>query len=119
MDDIEHVIRRRAYELWEQAGCPEGRSDEFWHAARAEIEGEGADRAPVDELGPPIEEPPEVAFQHGIPVGLPGERIVELSTKVAMAATTTNTSVATGTTLLKSRSPRMAKTGGASPGPSP
>jgi DUF2934 family protein len=77
MDDIEHVIRRRAYELWEQAGCPEGRSDEFWHSARAEIEGEGATKAPVDELGPPIEEPPEVAFQHGIPVGLPGERIVE------------------------------------------
>ena len=77
MDDIEHAIRRRAYELWEQAGCPEGRSDAFWHAARAEIEGEGVDEAPVDELGPPIEEPPVVAFQHGIPVGLPGERIVE------------------------------------------
>ena len=37
----------------------------------------GVDEAPVDELGPPIEEPPVVAFQHGIPVGLPGERIVE------------------------------------------
>ena len=59
MDDIEHVIRRRAYELWEQVGCPEGRSDEFWHAALAEIEGEGAGKAPVEELGPPIEEPPE------------------------------------------------------------
>jgi hypothetical protein len=46
-------------------------------AARAEIEGEGAAKASVDELGPPIEEPPEVAFQHGIPVGLPGERIFE------------------------------------------
>ncbi len=77
MDDIEHVIRRRAFELWEQAGCPEGRSDEFWRAARTEIEGGGADKAPVEELGPPIEEPPEVAFRHGIPVGLPGERIVE------------------------------------------
>ena len=31
----------------------------------------------MEELGPPIEEPPEVAFRHGIPVGLPGERIVE------------------------------------------
>ena len=77
MDDIGHVIRRRAYELWEQAGCPEGRNEEFWHAARAEIEGEGAGKAPVEELGPPIEEPPEVAFRHGIPVGLHGERIVE------------------------------------------
>ena len=45
--------------------------------AGRKIEGEGAAKAPVDELVPPIEEPPEVAFQHGIPVGLPGERIVE------------------------------------------
>jgi hypothetical protein len=38
-------------------------------SAWAEIEGEGAATASVDELGPPIEEPPEVAFQQGIPVG--------------------------------------------------
>jgi Protein of unknown function (DUF2934) len=76
MDDIEHAIRRRAFELWEQAGCPDGRSDEFWHAARAELKSEGAE-TPVEELGPPIEEPPGIAFQHGIPVGMPGERIVE------------------------------------------
>jgi DUF2934 family protein len=78
MSDLEHAIRRRAYELWEEAGCPEGRSDEFWHTARAEFKDERAGRAAlVDELGPPIEEPPEIAFRHGIPVGLPGERIVE------------------------------------------
>ena len=78
MSDLENAIRRRAYELWEQAGCPEGRSDEFWHAARAELKDERAGReALVDELGPPIEEPPEIAFRHGIPTGLPGERIVE------------------------------------------
>jgi hypothetical protein len=39
MSAIEEMIRKRAYELWEQAGCPEGRSYEFWFAARAEIEG--------------------------------------------------------------------------------
>ncbi len=76
MDDREETIRRRAYQLWEQAGCPEGRSDEFWHAARAEIEGEGDD-TPFDPFEPPIDEPPEVAFQHGVPVGMPGERIAE------------------------------------------
>jgi hypothetical protein len=37
MDDHEDRIRRRAYHLWEEAGRPEGQSDEFWHAARAEI----------------------------------------------------------------------------------
>ena len=78
MGDLEDAIRRRAYELWEEAGCPEGRSDEFWHAARDELKDDWAKRKPaVDELGPPIEEPPEIAFRHGIPVGLPGERIVE------------------------------------------
>ena len=39
MDDHEDHIRRRAYHLWEEAGRPEGRSEEFWHAARAEIAG--------------------------------------------------------------------------------
>ncbi len=30
MDNVEQPIRKRAYELWERAGRPEGRSDEFW-----------------------------------------------------------------------------------------
>jgi len=38
MRDMEEVIRNLAYELWEQAGRPEGRSDEFWFAARFESE---------------------------------------------------------------------------------
>ncbi len=29
----EERIRARAYELWEQAGKPEGRGDEFWRQA--------------------------------------------------------------------------------------
>ncbi len=32
------AIRELAYELWEQAGKPDGRSDEFWFAARYELE---------------------------------------------------------------------------------
>jgi hypothetical protein len=31
---LEQLDRERAYELWEQAGRPEGRADEFWHAAQ-------------------------------------------------------------------------------------
>jgi len=78
MHDLEETIRRRAYDLWERAGCPQGRSDEFWHAARAEIEGEGPKvDAPFDPFEPPVGEPPEVAFQRGVPVGMPGERIAE------------------------------------------
>ena len=29
----EGVIRTTAYFLWEQAGCPDGRSEEFWFEA--------------------------------------------------------------------------------------
>jgi len=31
-------IRVRAHQLWEQAGKPEGREDEFWHQAERELE---------------------------------------------------------------------------------
>ncbi len=35
---MEKVVRELAYELWEQAGRPDGRSDESWFAARYEFE---------------------------------------------------------------------------------
>ena len=35
---IEQRIRKRAYFLWQQAGCPETQADEHWHRA-CEIEG--------------------------------------------------------------------------------
>jgi hypothetical protein len=34
---LEHQIRERAFELWQEAGCPEGRADEFWHLAREQV----------------------------------------------------------------------------------
>ncbi|MGH6797573.1 MAG: DUF2934 domain-containing protein, partial [Roseiarcus sp.] len=78
MTSTEETVRRRAYELWEQAGWPEGRSEEFWFAAIAELEGKPPTlEERVEALGPPIVEPPALAVQHGIPVGAPGERIVE------------------------------------------
>lgn len=36
----EHDIRERAHQLWEQAGKPEGREDEFWQAAEQELRNE-------------------------------------------------------------------------------
>ena len=33
----EEQVRRRAHELWEKAGQPEGRGEEFWHQAAAEL----------------------------------------------------------------------------------
>ena len=35
--DLETRIRDRAYQLWEQEGRPEGRTDEFWHRAQADV----------------------------------------------------------------------------------
>jgi hypothetical protein len=35
--DREARIRRRAYELWEEAGCPDDHTDEYWYRAEAEI----------------------------------------------------------------------------------
>jgi len=30
----EETIRRHAYQLWQEAGCPDGRDNEFWEKAR-------------------------------------------------------------------------------------
>jgi len=31
---LDQVVRERAYLLWDQAGRPEGRADDFWHQAQ-------------------------------------------------------------------------------------
>jgi hypothetical protein len=78
MNSIEDAVRRRAYEVWDQAGQPEGRSEEFWFVAIAELEGKPPTlEERVEALGPPIVEPPGFAVRYGVPVGMPGERIIE------------------------------------------
>ena len=76
MDDLREAVRSRAYQLWGRAGRPAGRSQEFWVTAQQEIGGDAAG-IPFDPFEPPVDEPPEVAFLHGVPVGMPGERIAE------------------------------------------
>jgi hypothetical protein len=34
MDDFEDRVRKRAYRLWQEEGCPEGRADIHWDQAR-------------------------------------------------------------------------------------
>jgi hypothetical protein len=45
----EEELRSLAYRLWEEAGCPDGRADEFWEQARQQLCPDGsptqADRA--------------------------------------------------------------------------
>jgi hypothetical protein len=78
MSSIEEAVRRRAYELWEQAGQPEGRSEEFWFAAIAELEGKPPTlEERVEALAPPIVQPPAHLVRYGVPTGMQGERIVE------------------------------------------
>ncbi len=51
----EETVRQLAHQLWESAGCPEGRQDEFWYAAERDLAaahqapGEPADPHPADE----------------------------------------------------------------------
>jgi hypothetical protein len=51
----EDRVSERAYQLWEQAGCPEDRSDEFWFQAVSELQSgqtkaEAADPEPESEI---------------------------------------------------------------------
>ncbi len=39
-EPTEQDIRERAHRLWEQAGKPEGREEEFWHAAEQKLRNE-------------------------------------------------------------------------------
>ncbi len=41
MNFTERIIREHAYCLWDHAGRPEGRSAEFWFAAKDEFERNG------------------------------------------------------------------------------
>ena len=41
-DDIQERIRRRAHELWESEGHPQGRDADHWAQAEAEIRGSSA-----------------------------------------------------------------------------
>jgi hypothetical protein len=62
MTDIAERIRSRAYILWEQAGRPQARSDEFWYKAHQELAaGATAESEPVDDLfhQPPAEPAPQ------------------------------------------------------------
>jgi hypothetical protein len=64
MDDLEERIRRRAYQLWQEEGCPEGRSDAHWDKAAELIAIEDnqkhttrpvRDTVPLSPTGEPVE----------------------------------------------------------------
>jgi hypothetical protein len=55
---LQHRIRDRAYELWQAAGEPQGKADQFWQQAEQEIRaGEaGYDKTLADSF--PASDPP-------------------------------------------------------------
>lgn len=48
MTDKEHCVRMRAYEIWEREGRRDGRADDHWRQAEAEIARELSQRAADD-----------------------------------------------------------------------
>ena len=48
--DFEERTRERAYMLWQRAGSPEGRAEEFWERAKRD-EASAAEEARIDEEG--------------------------------------------------------------------
>ncbi len=36
-EEFDQRVRERAYAMWEEAGRPEGRAEEFWERARQEL----------------------------------------------------------------------------------
>lgn len=46
MTEREQQIRERAHRLWEEAGRPEGRDDEFWREAERALDEESGGRKP-------------------------------------------------------------------------
>ncbi|WP_313526707.1 DUF2934 domain-containing protein [Shinella sp.] len=56
MDDQSERIRKRAHEIWEEEGRPEGREYSHWLRARADIQAEDGEKpkrpvSPLDFLG--------------------------------------------------------------------
>ena len=45
----EQAIRERAYRLWEQEGCPEGREKAHWEQAQRELDLQGDEGATTGE----------------------------------------------------------------------
>jgi hypothetical protein len=67
MSDQEPHIRELAYRLWEEAGCPDGRNDDFWHAARELIAAQAAESAEAAEAEAAEPAPPAAAAESPAP----------------------------------------------------
>lgn len=60
-DDRQRKIERRANEIWQREGRPDGRADEHWRLATAEIEAEEAAQVSLASAAPEPQPAPEEA----------------------------------------------------------
>jgi hypothetical protein len=56
-ESMKEKIRMRAHELWELAGKPDGRHDEFWFEAEREIKRELEDLSAIAQRPEPMSFP--------------------------------------------------------------
>ena len=67
----EDRIRRRAHELWQQAGEPEGQDARFWREAEQEIERGEGQAPPARPPTAPVRDDREPPIQRDDPAGPP------------------------------------------------
>jgi Protein of unknown function (DUF2934). len=63
VDDFEKRVRERAYKLWQEEGCPEGREQVHWEKARALV----AIEDNIDLTLKPVQRPEDIG-PYGEPV---------------------------------------------------
>jgi hypothetical protein len=56
----QNEIAARARSLWEQAGQPTGRDEEFWHRAEQELSDGGKSNRPPVTIAPRAKQPPPI-----------------------------------------------------------
>jgi hypothetical protein len=56
-ESLKDQIRIRAHELWELAGKPDGRHEEFWYEAEKEIKRESEDLSAIAQRPEPMSFP--------------------------------------------------------------
>lgn len=57
VEEYETRVRERAYQLWDEAGRPEGLTDHFWYEARKAFDAEHPELAPRHANDPKPGEP--------------------------------------------------------------
>ena len=64
-DDLESRIRSRAYRIWREEGCPEGRAEHHWELAKFAVAQQDAQADMLQPAEQPRAEPIEAVSNQG------------------------------------------------------